>query len=108
MTVLSCQKLVSIPRRLYLVNCIQTKRPEKAREFFEKLGGELQSSSDWKEWFALPFIPNPETNPAFAGYFSRQWQDTLMLTLFNFLSLVFACLPPPRLADYRDDIQRQI
>ena len=87
--------------RLYLVNCIQTKRPEKAREFFERLGGELQGSSDWKEWFALPFVPNPETNPAFAGYFSRQWQDTLMLTLFNFMSIVYASLPPPRLADYR-------
>ena len=32
---------------------------------------------------------------------SRQWQDTLFLSLNNFLSVVFQCLPPPRLADYK-------
>ena len=28
-----------------------------------------------------------------------QWQDTLMLSLQNFLSVVFASVPPPKLAD---------
>jgi hypothetical protein len=28
--------------KLYLVNCVQTKRPEKVREFFEKMAVELQ------------------------------------------------------------------
>jgi WD40 repeat protein len=49
----------------------------------------------------MTFVPNPESNPAFAGYFTRHWQDSLMLSLSNLLSVVFACLPPPRLADYR-------
>ena len=28
--------------KLYLVNCIQTKKPEKVKEFFEKMAVELQ------------------------------------------------------------------
>jgi hypothetical protein len=28
--------------KLYLVNCVQTKRPEKVKEFFEKMAVELQ------------------------------------------------------------------
>ncbi len=86
--------------KLYLVYCVQSKRHEKVREFFDRLSGELQGQSEWREWFALLFLSSPETNPAFASFFSRQWQDTLLLSLFNFLSLIFACLPPPRLADY--------
>ena len=86
--------------KMYVVNCVQNKNPEKVREFFEKMSGELQGQPDWKEWFALPFLPNPETNPAFVNYFSRHWQDSFMLSLHNFLAIVFASLPPPKLADY--------
>jgi len=86
--------------KLYVVNCVQNKNPEKVKEFFEKMSPELQGQADWKEWFAIPFLPNPESNPTFINYFSRHWQDTLMLTLHNFLAIVFASLPPPKLADY--------
>ena len=40
------------------------------------------------------------SNPIFSAYFSRQWQDTLLLSFHNFLMLVFASMPAPRLADY--------
>jgi len=86
--------------KLYVVNCVQNKNPEKVKEFFEKMSPELQGQPDWKEWFALPFLPNPESNPTFLNYFSRHWQDSLMLSLHNFLAIVFASLPPPKLADY--------
>ncbi len=88
--------------KLYLVNCIQTKRQDKAKEFFDKLGPDLIGQAEWKDWFALPFIPSPDSHPIFAGFFSRHWQDSLMLTLFNFLSVIFACLPSPRLAQHRN------
>ena len=57
-------------------------------------------NSSTRDWFALPFIPNPETHPAFSACFGRPWQDALMMSLFNTLSVTFACLPPPRLAEY--------
>lgn len=40
------------------------------------------------------------SNPIFSAYFSRQWQDTLLLSFHNFLMLMFASMPAPRLADY--------
>ena len=88
--------------KLYLINCIQTKHPEKVKDFFEKLSSELQGASDWKDWFPLPFIKNPEENAVFAHYFSRQWQDTLISSIYNFLAIVYSCLPPPRLAEYQN------
>ena len=87
--------------KLYVVNCVQTRNTEKLKEFFEKLSSELQGQSEWKEWFALPFLTNPESNPAFLNYFSRNWQDSLMLSLHNFLAIIFASLPPPKLGNTR-------
>lgn len=100
------RKLENSILKLYAVNCIQSKQPEKLREFFEKLSPDLQGQSEWKDWFALPFLKDPQENPSFTIYFSRQWQDTLMLSLHNFLALVFQGLPPPRLADYKKSAAR--
>lgn len=71
------------------------------REFFERQASSLHGQPEWKEWFALPYLPSPQELPAFSVYFTRQWQDTLWLSLHNFLTLVFSALPPPRLADYQ-------
>ena len=92
--------------KLYVVNCVQTKNHDKLREFFEKMASELQGQPDWKEWFALAFISNPESNPAFVNYFGRSWQDSLMLSLHNFLAIVFASLPPPKLGDYHSTMSK--
>lgn len=34
----------------------------------------------------------------FSVYFSKQWQDTLMISLHNFLATIFQCMPMPTLA----------
>jgi len=100
------QRLVTVRKlensllKLYLVTCAQNKQLEKLREFYERLTVELQGQTEWKDWFALPYVKDPQDNPSFSLYFSRQWQDTLFLSLNNFLSVVFQCLPPPRLADF--------
>ena len=96
--------------KLYVINCIQTRHHDKLREFFEKMANELQGQHEWREWFALPFLILPassgggfgniDSNPIFSAYFTRQWQDTLLLSFHNFLMLVFASLPAPRLADF--------
>lgn len=38
---------------------------------------------------AFPFVKNPEDNPVYSVHFSRQWQDTMLLSLHNFLSIIF-------------------
>lgn len=37
----------------------------------------------------LPYIKNPEENPMFALNFTKQWQDTLWVSLHNFLASIF-------------------
>ena len=70
----------------------QTNRSDKAQEFFAKQASELQNQAEWKDWFVLPFLPSPDTNPTFATYFSRQWADTFIVSLHNFLSVLFQCM----------------
>ncbi|KAG5272227.1 hypothetical protein AALO_G00163030 [Alosa alosa] len=78
--------------RYYLVCTVQNKNLEKTQEFFQKQAQELQGQAEWREWFILPFIPSPEQNPVFAPYFSRQWADTFLVSLHNFLSVLFQCM----------------
>ena len=76
--------------RCYLVHTIQSSRVEKVHEFFDRLAKTLQQSPDWtKEWFALPFIKNPEENSTFQLYFTKQWNDLFWISLQNFLSVAF-------------------
>ncbi|KAG9464941.1 hypothetical protein GDO78_019159 [Eleutherodactylus coqui] len=78
--------------RYYLVCTIQSSRTDKAHDFFQKQAPELQNQAEWKEWFALPFLPAPDVNPTFSTYFSRQWADTFTVSLHNFLSVLFQCM----------------
>uniref|UniRef100_A0A8C5BQ77 WD repeat-containing protein 91 n=1 Tax=Gadus morhua TaxID=8049 RepID=A0A8C5BQ77_GADMO len=81
-------KLTTSLYRYYVVNAIQ----ERTQEFFQRMGAELQGAAEWRDWFALPFIFAPEQNPTFALYFSRQWTDTFLVSLHNFLSALFQCM----------------
>ncbi|XP_077195330.1 WD repeat-containing protein 91 isoform X1 [Paroedura picta] len=92
--------------RYYLVHTVQTSRNDKTQEFFLKQASELQNQAEWKEWFVLPFILNPETNPTFGTYFSRQWADTFIVSLHNFLSVLFQCMPVPVILNFDEECQR--
>ncbi|XP_075414810.1 WD repeat-containing protein 91 [Tenrec ecaudatus] len=92
--------------RFYLVYTIQTNRSDKAQEFFAKQASELQNQAEWKDWFALPFLPSPDTNPIFATYFSRQWADTFIVSLHNFLSALLQCMPVPVILSFDAECQR--
>nr|SVE75153.1 EOG090X0719 [Daphnia dolichocephala] len=92
--------------RMYLINACINGKQEKVQEFFEKLGSELQHQLEWKDWFALPFIKNPEENPAYMVYFTRQWQDTMLISLHNLLAVSFQCLPQPKLTTYNEEAGR--
>ncbi|CAI9563155.1 unnamed protein product [Staurois parvus] len=92
--------------RYYLVCTIQCSRADKAHDFFQKQAPELQNQAEWKEWFALPFLPAPDANPTFSTYFSRQWADTFTVSLHNFLSVLFQCMPVPTILCFDMEFQR--
>uniref|UniRef100_A0A3Q4BAT6 ARMC9 CTLH-like domain-containing protein n=1 Tax=Mola mola TaxID=94237 RepID=A0A3Q4BAT6_MOLML len=96
--------------RYYVINTIQKGNLEKTQEFFHKQASELQGQAEWRDWFILPFIPAPEQNPTFCPYFSRQWADTFLVSLHNFLSVLFqflnCFLPQPVLLSFDAEVQR--
>ena len=74
--------------RCYLMHAVQSSRMDKITEFFDRLTKVLQQSNDWsKDWFALPFIPNPEEHPVLKIYFSKQWNELFWTSLQNFLAM---------------------
>ncbi|CAD6992736.1 WD repeat-containing protein 91 [Ceratitis capitata] len=89
------KKLENSLLKFYLVTAYSNNRLDKITEFFAKLAVELQQQSEWKDWFYFPFCKNAEESPTFALYFSKQWQDTLQLSLRNFLTTIYQCLPQP-------------
>ncbi|XP_072340317.1 WD repeat-containing protein 91-like [Scyliorhinus torazame] len=99
-------KLKTSLYRYYLVHTIQSNKIDKAQEFFQKQALELQNQPEWKEWFILPFIPNPDQNLVFATYFSKQWAETFLVSLHNFLSVLFQCMPVPVLLNFDAEVQR--
>ncbi|XP_017296650.1 WD repeat-containing protein 91 [Kryptolebias marmoratus] len=92
--------------RYYVINTVQKGNPEKTQEFFQKQASELQTQAEWRDWFILPFVPAPEQNPTFAPYFSRQWADTFLVSLHNFLSVLFQCVPQPVLLSFDAEVQK--
>ncbi|XP_037609115.1 WD repeat-containing protein 91 [Sebastes umbrosus] len=94
--------------RYYVINTIQKGNLERTQEFFQKQALELQSQVEWRDWFILPFIPTPEQNPAFSPYFSRQWSDTFLVSLHNFLSVLFQCMPQPVLLSFDAEVQKMM
>ncbi|XP_005100741.1 WD repeat-containing protein 91 [Aplysia californica] len=102
----SVRKLESSLLKLYVVNAHQCNRQDKVLAFFEQMGGELQTHADFKDWFAFPFVSNPAENPMYSLYFQKQWQDTLQLSLHNFLSVVLQAMPVPTLLNVEFDARR--
>uniref|UniRef100_A0A3P9AV96 WD repeat domain 91 n=1 Tax=Maylandia zebra TaxID=106582 RepID=A0A3P9AV96_9CICH len=95
--------------RYYIINTVQKGNLEKTQEFFQKQASELQGQAEWRDWFILPFISSPEQNSAFCQYFSRQWSDTFLVSLHNFLSVFqsLTCFPPqPVLLSFDAEVQK--
>ncbi|XP_041369191.1 WD repeat-containing protein 91-like isoform X2 [Gigantopelta aegis] len=103
---LSVRKLEVSLLKMYVVNAQQMNRPDKVTEFFEKMTPELHSQPEFREWFTFPFLSSPQENATFAMYFSKQWQDTLTLSLHNFLSVILQAMPVPTLLNFEHDYRR--
>ena len=65
------RKLENSLLKLYAVTCVSSKQPERLKEFFERLAPELQGQAEWKDWFALPWVKEPQESTAFSLYFTR-------------------------------------
>ncbi|XP_045452532.1 WD repeat-containing protein 91 isoform X2 [Melitaea cinxia] len=92
--------------KVYLVTAYQNTgsvRNDKVAEFLSKMLPELQGQSEWRDWFMLPYVQKPEENPSFSLYFTRTWQDSVLVSLHNLLSTVFQCMPQPTLTSYESD-----
>lgn len=55
---------------------------------------------------ALPFSKNPDSHPSFKLYFSKEWGDAFFVTLHNFFSTLFSCLPLPALLNFEAEHQK--
>ncbi|XP_078431742.1 uncharacterized protein LOC144703455 isoform X2 [Wolffia australiana] len=75
--------------RYYVVYALQSGRADKVIEFFGAHGDNLlQRRDDWSPWFAIPYLKNPNLDPQFRVYFSREWLDALRISFRNFLSAI--------------------
>ncbi|XP_076461207.1 WD repeat-containing protein 91-like [Babylonia areolata] len=102
----SVRKLEVSLLKLYVVSAHQSSRPDRVRDFFEKIGSELQNQLEFRDWFVFPFVSNPAENGNFALYFTRQWQETVQLSLHNFLQVVLQAMPVPTLLNFDHDTRR--
>ncbi|KAF7269893.1 hypothetical protein GWI33_017098 [Rhynchophorus ferrugineus] len=102
----SVKKLENAVLKLYLINAVTNNKPDKVIDFFLKMTPELQNQSEWKDWFVLPYIKNPEENPTFSLHFTKQWQDMLLVSLHNFLASIFQYMPMPTLLNYEEDANK--
>uniref|UniRef100_A0A8C7S7A0 ARMC9 CTLH-like domain-containing protein n=1 Tax=Oncorhynchus mykiss TaxID=8022 RepID=A0A8C7S7A0_ONCMY len=73
--------------RYYVVYGVQ-----KTQELSQHQAQELQGQSEWRDWFILSFITCPRAEPVISPYFSHQWSDTFLVSLHNFLSVLFQCM----------------
>lgn len=61
------------------------------------MASEIHSQADWRDWFYFQYCKNPEDHPSFAVYFTKNYHDTLFLSLHNFLATIFQSMPLPTL-----------
>ncbi|KAG2221160.1 hypothetical protein INT45_007737 [Circinella minor] len=104
------QRLIDYYRYLDLrfFSPIQHKKRDKVIEFFDLYGPDLHGKPEWSQWFALPYVKNPATDPTFETFFSKQWIDNYMISLHNFLATTFQFMPLPSLLSFNmDRVQRK-
>ena len=85
-------------KRAYLVKAVKTGDKARVTDFYERNAAEMtQPTSDWEEWFILPYLKDPSVHPLFASYFNKRFFHTLALSVKNFLTSAFAQIPLPKL-----------
>jgi hypothetical protein len=89
--------------KYYLVNAFKNSRKDKLTDFFSMFSHEIIAEAgdsivgNLRAWFVLPYMEEPDKDNEFCVYFTSRWSDSLRTTLSNFLSIVLASAPPPKL-----------
>lgn len=81
--------------KVFLVVAFKNGQNDKIADFFVKMAPEIHSQADWRDWFYFQYSKNPEEHSNFAVYFTKQYQETLFLSLHNFLATIFQSMPLP-------------
>lgn len=81
--------------KVFLVVAFKNGQTDKINDFFVKMAPEIHSQADWRDWFYFQYSKNPEEHSSFAVYFTKQYQETLFLSLHNFLATIFQSMPLP-------------
>ncbi|XP_050436950.1 WD repeat-containing protein 91 isoform X2 [Adelges cooleyi] len=76
------------------------------RDLWSHFENKLFSKLDQDVSSVLPYLKNIEENPLFAVYFTKQWQDSFLISLHNFLAIVYQIIPRPSLCHYEDDANK--
>jgi WD40 repeat protein len=98
------RKLEQSLKKFYVVNCVQTNRLDRCKEFFEIFGTELIREEEWKEWFILPFIKwNELQNTKLEPFFSKHWSDMLYVSLHNLINTALNSVEKPQLLILQTD-----
>lgn len=63
----------------------------------------IHQDIEWRNWFALPYLKNPQLDPSFEVFFSKIWVETFSLSLHNFLVTIVKSVPLPRLLNFDNE-----
>ena len=83
----------------FISTCIRDNRKEIALKFLKEQCA--NTSSSWREWFALPFMDEPERDSRLGIYFEESWIKHFRDSLVNFLASLFRRLPLPHIMNFR-------
>jgi len=71
---------------------------QQFRNFLETKGAALSKTTEFLPFYALPFIPDPQQNPAFAAIFQPSWQADLLARFEVFLKMALQTSALPEVA----------
>nr|VZI12145.1 unnamed protein product [Spirometra erinaceieuropaei] len=80
--------------RTLICEAVKGKRTEVVTSFFTEQKSFDLTSEDWPAWLALSFTPDPSRTAPFSHYFTRTWMDILLLSISNYLCIIFAAVLP--------------
>lgn len=84
--------------KYFVATCIRDDKKEIALKFLKE---KCSESSEWREWFALPFLDEPEKDTHLGMYFDVVWIKKFHDSLVNFLTSLFRRLPLPHIMNFR-------
>lgn len=101
-------RLEAALQKHYIVHAVQKGRLDRVVAFFQQHGEALlERREEWLAWFAIPYMKNPGADPRFQVFFTKEWLDTFVMSLRNFLCEVFDSLRLPAILSFHEEALRR-